>query len=84
MNHQENQIESVLAEGFQKLDRLAEGQGKIVDIAVSLDQNAELAARAVANLAVITQKQFEELGRGQTRLRNGQKGIMQYLREKLP
>lgn len=84
MNHQENQIESVLAEGFQKLDRLAEGQGKIVDIAVSLDQNAELAARAVANLAVITQKQFEELGRGQTRLGNGQKGIMQYLREKLP
>lgn len=79
-----NQIEPLLADVLQKVDRLIEGQGRILEVAVRADQNADTAARGVANLTVTTQKQFEELRAGQAELKTGQEAIMRYLREKLP
>jgi len=72
-----DQLEPLMADSLQKIDRLIEGQGQIIEIAMRADQNSETAARGIANLTVSTQKQFEEL-------KAGQEMIMQYLREKLP
>lgn len=47
-----NQLEPLMADVLQKTDRLIEGQGKILDVAVRADQNAETTARGVANLTV--------------------------------
>jgi len=72
-----DQLEPLMADSLQKIDRLIEGQGQIIEIAIRADQNADTAARGIANLTVSTQKQFEEL-------KAGQELIMQYLRERLP
>ncbi len=79
-----DQLEQLLADSLQKIDRLIEGQGKIIDLATKteqrvskIEQKVDTTAQAVAKLTVSTQKQYEEL-------KVGQEAIMQYLREKLP
>lgn len=79
-----NQLEPLVADALQKIDRLIEGQGKIVDLATKteqrvnkIEQNVGITADAIAKLTVSTQRQYEEL-------KVGQEAIMQYLREKLP
>lgn len=79
-----NQLEPLVADALQKIDRLIEGQGKIVDLATKteqrvnkIEQNVGVTADAIAKLTVSTQRQYEEL-------KVGQEAIMQYLREKLP
>ena len=47
-----NQLEPVVADTAQKVDRLIETNGQILDVAVRGDANAELAAKGVANLTV--------------------------------
>ncbi len=79
-----DQLEQLLADSLQKIDRLIEGQGKIIDLATKteqrvskIEQKVDPTAQAVAKLPGSTQKQYEEL-------KVGQEAIMQYLREKLP
>jgi hypothetical protein len=79
-----NQLEPLVADALQKIDRLIEGQGKIVDLAtkteqqaIKIEQKVGTSADAIAKLTVSTQRQYEEL-------KVGQEAIMQYLREKLP
>ena len=83
-NDRLDQLEPLLADSLQKIDRLIEGQGKIIDLATrteqrvsKIEQKIDTTAQAVAKLTVSTQKQYEEL-------KVGQEAIMQYLREKLP
>lgn len=76
-DHRLDQLEPLMADSLQKIDRLIEGQGQILEVATRADHNANTAARGIANLTTSTQKQFEEL-------KAGQEMIMQYLREKLP
>lgn len=86
-----DQLEPLMADVLQKVDRLIEGQGQLVELVTitksELDQvkeTGEITARAVANLTVSTQKQLDDLQSGQEELKAGQEAIMQYLREKLP
>lgn len=87
-NKRLDQIEPVMADVLQKVDRLIEGHGQLVEMVVStkaeLKAAGESTARAVANLTVTTQKQYEELKAGQEQLKAGQDLILQILREKLP
>jgi hypothetical protein len=83
-NERLDQLEPLMADALQKIDRLIEGQGKIVDLvtkteqqAKKIDQKVGTTADAIAKLTVSTQRQYEEL-------KVGQEAIMQYLREKLP
>ena len=83
-NERLDQLEPLVADALQKIDRLIEGQGKIVDLATKteqrvnkIEQKVGTTAQAVAKLTVSTQQQYEEL-------KVGQEAIMQYLREKLP
>lgn len=83
-NERLDQLEPLMADALQKIDRLIEGQGKIVDLATKteqqakiIDQKVNITANAIAKLTVSTQQQYEEL-------KVGQEAIIQYLREKLP
>ena len=72
-----DQLEPLMADSLQKIDRLIEGQGQLTELATRTDQKAETTAKGVAELTVSTQRQYEDL-------KAGQEAIMQYLREKLP
>ena len=61
-----------MADSLQKIDRLIEGQGQIIGIATRADQNADTAARGVANLTISTKKQFDELRTAQEELKFNQ------------
>lgn len=83
-NERLDQLEPLVADALQKIDRLIEGQGKILDLATNTEQRVSKiehkigsTAQAIAKLTVSTQRQYEEL-------KVGQENIMQYLREKLP
>jgi archaellum component FlaC len=54
MNSEErlDQIEPLMADGLQKIDRLIEGQGKLVDLATKTDQKAETTAKGVGKLTL--------------------------------
>ena len=85
-----DQLEPLMADSLQKIDRLIEGQGQLTEIATRADQKADTTAKGVAELTISTQKQFEELRAGQEQLRTvqeqlrtGQDLILQILREKL-
>lgn len=56
-----DQLEPLIADVLQKVDRLVEGQGQVLEVSVRADQNAEVAARGVANLTVETQKGFSDV-----------------------
>jgi hypothetical protein len=83
-NERLDQLEPLVADALQKIDRLIEGQGKIVDLATKTEQQVNkierkvgTTAQALAKLTVSSQRHYEEL-------KVGQQAIMQYLREKLP
>jgi hypothetical protein len=76
-NERLDQLEPLLADSLQKIDRLIEGQGKLIDLATNTQHQLDITAKGLGNLTVSTQRQYEEL-------KVGQEAIMQYLREKLP
>lgn len=61
-----DQIEPLVADGLQKIDRLIEGQGKLVDLATKTDQKADTTAKGVGKLTVkvgqlaINQNEFRQ------------------------
>lgn len=59
-----DQLEPLMADVLQKTDRLIEGQGKILDVAVRADQNAETTARGVANLTIEVNEFRQEVRQG--------------------
>ncbi len=86
-----DQIEPLMADVLQKVDRLIEGQGQIVELAVRANQKADTIAKGVADLTLTSQDQVDqlrigqnELKAGQAELKAGQELILQLLREKLP
>lgn len=79
-----DQLEPLIADSLQKIDRLIEGQGKLTELATTtkaeLDQvkkTGELTASGLANLTTYIQQEFSDV-------KTNQETIMQYLREKLP
>ncbi|WP_223860415.1 hypothetical protein [Spirosoma validum] len=64
-----DQLEPLMADSLQKIDRLIEGQGQIIEIATRADQKADMTAKGIAELTVLTQKQFDELRVGQNEIR---------------
>ena len=56
-----DQLEPVVADVLQKVDRLIEGQGQLIEIETRADQNANTTAKGLANLTLTTQKQFEQV-----------------------
>lgn len=79
-NRRLDQLEPVMADVLQKVDRLIEGHGQIiteVSKIPTVEANTTKTAQAVAKLTISTQQQYEEL-------KAGQEAIIQYLREKLP
>ena len=78
-NRRLDQLEPLMADSLQKIDRLIEGQGKLVELATDtkaeLDQVkklGDLTANGLANLTVSSQKQFEELKAGLEGIITGQ------------
>ena len=47
-----DQLEPLMADELQKIDRLIEGQGKLVDLATKTDQKANTTAKGVGNLTL--------------------------------
>lgn len=79
-----DQLEPLMADSLQKIDRLIEGQGQILEIATRADQKADITAKGVADLTLLTNQRFDQVQEEIEGLRTGQQAIMQYLREKLP
>lgn len=80
-----------MADSLQKIDRLIEGQGQLVELAVNtkaeLDQvkkTGEVTANRLANLTTYVQKEFTEVKEDIALIKAGQDLILQILREKLP
>ena len=72
-----DQLEPLIADSLQKIDRLIQGQGQLLEVATRTEQKADITAKGVAELTISTQRQYEDL-------KATQEAIMQYLREKLP
>lgn len=86
-----DQLEPLMADVLQKVDRLIEGQGQLVELATTtkaeLEQvkaTGEITASGLANLTTYVQKGFADMKQDISDLKTGQEAIMQYLREKLP
>ncbi|GAB3050863.1 hypothetical protein [Spirosoma pulveris] len=86
-----DQLEPLMADSLQKIDRLIEGQGQLVELATTtkaeLEQvkaTGEITANGLANLTTYVQKGFADMKQDISDLKTGQEAIMQYLREKLP
>lgn len=86
-----DQLEPLMADSLQKIDRLIEGQGQLVELATTtkaeLEQvktTGEITAGGLANLTTYVQKGFADMKQDISDLKTGQEAIMQYLREKLP
>lgn len=65
-----NQLEPVVADTAQKVDRLIETNGQILNVAIRGDANAELAAKGVANLTVSVNDFRQEVREGFQRTDN--------------
>ncbi|GAB4028267.1 hypothetical protein [Spirosoma gilvum] len=59
-NQRLDQLEPLMAESLQKIDRLIEGQGQILEIATRADQKADTTAKGLANLTVQMGQQFDK------------------------
>lgn len=69
-----DQVEPALAEGLQKIDRLVDGQGKLVDLTTSTDRKADTTAKGVVNLTL----KADQIAKDQAELRQElQKDIVQ-------
>ena len=86
-----DQLEPLMADSLQKIDRLIEGQGQLVELATTtkaeLEQvktTGEITSNGLANLTTYVQKGFADMKQDISDLKTGQEAIMQYLREKLP
>lgn len=80
-NERLDQLEPLMADSLQKIDRLIEGQSKLIDLALKTESQVGITARGLGKLTLSSQKQYEEL---KAEIREGNETIMQYLREKLP
>ena len=67
-NERLDQLEPLVADALQKIDRLIEGQGKIIDLATKTEQRVNkigqqvgTTAQAVAKLTLSTQRQYLSL-----------------------
>lgn len=47
-----DQLEPLMADSLQKIDRLIEGQGQLVELATRTDQKADTTAKGLANLTI--------------------------------
>ena len=47
-----DQIEPLVADGLQKIDRLIEGQGNLADLATKTNQNTEITAKGLGKLTL--------------------------------
>lgn len=79
-----DQLEPLMAESLQKIDRLIEGHGQLVELAIStkaelekVKATGEITAAGLANLTTYVQQGFADV-------KANQEIILQYLREKLP
>ncbi len=86
-----DQLEPLMADVLQKVDRLIEGQGQLVELATTtkaeLDQvkaTGEITATGLANLTTYVQQGFANVQQDMADLKAGQELILQILREKLP
>jgi DNA repair protein RadC len=86
-----DQLEPLMADVLQKVDRLIEGQGQLVELATTtraeLEQvkaAGEITANGLANLTTYVQQGFANVERDMADLKTGQELILQILREKLP
>ena len=86
-----DQLEPLMADVLQKVDRLVEGQGQLVELATTtkaeLEQvktTGEITANGLANLTTYVQQGFANVQRDMADVKAGQELILQILREKLP
>ncbi len=86
-----DQLEPLMADVVQKVDRLIEGQGQLVELATTtkaeLEQvktTGEITANGLANLTTYVQQGFANVQRDMADVKTGQELILQILREKLP
>ena len=59
-----DQLEPLMADSLQKIDRLIEGQGQLLDVATRADQKADTTAKGVANLTIAVQEGFTNVRTG--------------------
>lgn len=57
-NRRLDQLEPLMAESLQKIDRLVEGQGQLLEVYTRADQKADTTARGLANLTITVQEGF--------------------------
>ena len=86
-----DQLEPLMADVLQKVDRLIEGQGQLVELATTtkaeLEQvktTGEITASGLANLTTYVQQGFANVQGDMADVKTGQELILQILREKLP
>ena len=86
-----DQLEPVMADVLQKVDRLVESHGQLIELAVDTKAELEQAKRTgditatgLANLTTYVQQGFANVQQDIADVKAGQEAIMQYLREKLP
>jgi hypothetical protein len=86
-----DQLEPALADGLQKIDRLVESHGQLVELAIEtkaeleqVKRTSEITANGLAKLTTFVQEGFGNVQQDIADLKTGQEAIMQYLREKLP
>lgn len=85
-----DQLEPLVADVLQKVDRLIEGQGQLFELATRADQNADIAARGLANLTVTVNRLATDQAEGFRQVRSDiadlkatQTEILTLLRERL-
>lgn len=86
-----DQLEPLMADVLQKVDRLIEGQGQLVELATTtkaelkqVKTTGEITANGLANLTTYVQQGFTNVQRDMADLKTGQELILRILREKLP
>jgi hypothetical protein len=85
-----DQLEPLVADVLQKVDRLIEGQGQLLELIGHADQNADIAARGLANLTAVVDKLATDQAEGLRQVSNNiddlkatQNEILTLLRERL-
>lgn len=79
-----DQLEPLIADVLQKVDRLIEGQGQLIEVVSRTDQKVDTTAKGLANLTLQVQQGFDDIRKDIADMKAGQETILQILREKLP
>ena len=82
-----DQLEPALADGLQKIDRLIENQGLLVnDVSKipGIEKNIGVVAKGVIDLTANVNSRFDEVQQDIADLKAGQALILEILKEKLP